>query len=239
MKKLLSMLLLFLIMLPAASAESRFVDNPDGLLSADQVDALESEMAVLCEEFDIDLMLTLIDSTALEADEYLPEFVRNMRGSEVPPDYGVFVVALSNRTYSFQAYGRLDHALYAYGADRIENSILTCLSNDDYSGAFHVWLDSIRAACTPRTSYDIAMDYMGYVALIAMLASLIVVLILRRQLRTAKFERSAARYVKEGSLRLTDRSEFFLYRTVARRRIEKTETGQSNGRSSSGRSGSF
>ena len=66
---------------------------------------------------------------------------------------------------------------------------------------------------------------------IGIVAGLIVVAILAGQLKSVKKQNQARDYVKAGSMRLTERSDIFLYRNVSR---VKRDSGSSSSGSRSG-----
>jgi len=54
--------------------------------------------------------------------------------------------------------------------------------------------------------------------LIAAVISFLIMLVVRRSLKSVKNERSACNYVRSGSFRLTGQQDVFLYSNVTRRR---------------------
>ena len=70
-----------------------------------------------------------------------------------------------------------------------------------------------------------ALDSGYWIVLImaALIVALIVVIMMRAQLKTAKLNNAAESYVRDGSFKLSIKQDQFLYETVSRRKIEKPD----------------
>ena len=64
---------------------------------------------------------------------------------------------------------------------------------------------------------------MGVAGVLALIAAFITVAVLTAELKQAEFQSAAASYVSEGSFALDVHSDYFLYRTTHRRRIETNQ----------------
>ena len=70
---------------------------------------------------------------------------------------------------------------------------------------------------------------------VAFLISLLICLVWRSKMKTAKLARGADNYVPEGGFRLTGSSDVFLYRSVTRTRIQSSQPSSSGSGGGSGR----
>ena len=73
---------------------------------------------------------------------------------------------------------------------------------------------------------------------IGIVAGVVVAMVLKGQLKSVRKQNQANVYVKPGSMKLTASNDFFLYRTVDRRKKESSSSG-SSGSSRSVGGGSF
>ena len=74
---------------------------------------------------------------------------------------------------------------------------------------------------------------------VAAVVALIIVSIMKSSLKTVKSQRSAVNFIVEGSMKLTENRDTFLYKNVTKRAKPKNNShrgGSSTHRSSSGRS---
>lgn len=66
-------------------------------------------------------------------------------------------------------------------------------------------------------------EYLIWVVLVALIVAIVVLFILRAQLKTAKFQKTAKEYIVDGSMHLHCKNDIYLYQTVTRSKIEKEQ----------------
>lgn len=111
---------------------------------------------------------------------------------------------------------------------------------------FDAWRDEYYHL-TPLSK---AMDDAPYLAVIALVITVIVLIVMYSKMKSARPQRGARNYVRGGSLNVTRSREIFLYHTQTRVKVESESSGgggrggsstftSSSGSSHGGRSGSF
>ena len=128
--------------------------------------------------------------------------------------------------------------------EALEDAVVPSLSDGDYAGAFTTYLDTCAnyletadAGSEDYTNYDnnynyddgadyssgfyFPLSHLAIIFLIAFVIALIVCLIWRAQMKTARAATQADHYVPQGGFQLTHERDTFLYRTESRRRIER------------------
>ncbi len=170
----------------------------------------------------------------------------------------LLLIAMEERDWCISTCGFGLTAFTDAGLAHIEKRIVPLLSRGKYADAFALFLalcEDFTAQAQSGAPYDIGhlprLPFRwGMNLLIALgvglIIGLIVALILRGQLKSARFRNTATEYVRAGSLQVSRANEFFLYRTVSRvPRAKSNSSGGSSGHFSasgtfhSGRSGKF
>lgn len=234
----------------AVAQAQEYVYNPSGILSEETVEALSRRADELSEAYDIDLLLAMLDeSVGMNAEAYAPTLYAQLRGEAAREDYGVLVINLYDRTYGFDAEGRLGRAMNVYGARNVESMLAGYLSKENFSGAMAGWVElaadlaaqGFDGSVPPPSAFEIANGMVGWILALAALIAALAVLGMKSMLKTAKFQPRADSYIVENSLNVQTASEFYLYETVTRRKIERESSspaGRGGSHSSSGSSSS-
>ena len=242
MKRILICVLALFCLFGCALAESAHVYDPSGVFSARETAKLEADAAALMDEYGVDLLLAITSQPiGMEAYDYAPVLYAELRGEDACEDYGVFVVDLAGRTYGFDAEGQLGRAMNDYGGSRVEDMLVGYLSDGEYLGAMNAWIDLAQTISDPANGYGqpvtplaYAARYIVFILIGAMVIAGITVGVMIGKLKTAKFQSAANAYVVENSLQMRTATEHFLYETVTRRKIERSNSsGGSSGSSSS------
>lgn len=143
-------------------------------------------------------------------------------------------------------------ALTDAGIDYIGQSFVPYLKEQKYAKAFEDFADNCDAFIEEAREgkpYDINhmpkgdfpwIKYILIALAVGIVIALLVVTSMKAKLKTVRPAKSAANYVKDGSMHVTERSDIFLFRNVSRRVKPKQNTsgggGSSTHHSSSGRS---
>ena len=241
MKRFLICLIALLYLAAPAMADSAYIYDPADVFTSEEEMRMNESLNALWETYGVDTLIAVTDqSMGMDAYDYVPYIYSEIRGVDAQPDAAIFAVCLDNRTYRLEATGRVISAMEHYGWDSADARVQRLLSQNDYSGAAAEWVRILTAACTPNSPFAAALEYMPFVAVIAILIAAITVVVMVKQLKTAKHQSAAAAYVVQNSLKLRDASEIFLYETVTVRKIESSNSGGGGGGGSrSGRGGSF
>lgn len=249
-----------LMMAPAAAAADadsaageghplRLVDDA-GLLAADEETALADKLDTVSEKWQCDVAIvtvdTLGDKTATEfSDDY---FDYNGYGMGDNGDGVMLVISMENRDWAVSTHGFGIKAFTDAGQEYIMNKVLTPLGDGNYAEAFNIFadqcdnfLDKARAG-EPYDSHNLPgkAGKILYVLMIipCLIAGLIIALVMtmreKRSLKSVMKRAGAREYI--GGVKLTGKSDKFLYRNLDRVLIEDDDddSGSSTHTSSSG-----
>ena len=259
--------------IPETRQKPRLADSAD-LLTDEEEETLQWLLDAKSEEDQFDFVIhttETLSGKAIEtyADDY---FDYNGFGYGESGDGLVLVVAMDEREYYISTCG-IGILLFSEEAiDYCEEIFVGDLSSGDYYLAFSNFLEVASAivengfsysdgdynssVAVPDFNYDYNYDEYYYdefsiaekigAALIAgFIIALIITCIHAAKLKSVRSQRSAVNYVKEGSFRLTQSSDRFLYRNVTKRQKPKQSSGSggvrtgSSGRSHGGGGGKF
>ena len=117
------------------------------------------------------------------------------------------------------------------------------MADGNYAAAFRTfiqWTDSYVTAAREGQPYDVdnmpkepfSIVYLGVALVIGLVTALIVTGVMKGQLKSVAPQRDATDYVRQGSMKLTNQRDLFLYRDVHRtERPKETSSGDSGGSS--------
>ena len=247
-----------------------------GLLSSDQVAELNRQIENLRSELELDIVIVTTYGTGGQGVQaYADDFYDENGYGYGDTNSGILLLLdMEAREWYMSTCGDAIYIFTDYGLDQLGEAILPWLSNGDYYHAFLAWISGLAPyvkayhAGSPVDGYVAPDEYespygdeiyyyddhVGIriqpfpVALIAgLIAAVVTVLIMRSKMNTAKMQKSAANYLKDGSFRLRQRSDMYLYSRVSRTaRPKNTSSGggssvhrSSGGISHGGRGGRF
>jgi len=194
------------------------------------------------------------------ADDYYDD---NGYGYGSGDDGVLLLLAMGEREWAITTYGTAMYALSDRALDYIEGQMLPDLSRGDYYEGFLIFAEGcesyVRSYLTPAASdkddpwvsfvedpdYDDDYDYgyeasfdvkgMLFVAVgIGVVIALIVVNTMKAKLTTVRSRHEANAYITSEGLRLTGRSDVFLYHNVTRIRRDTDSNHRTGGGSRSG-----
>ena len=264
MKKFLLILVVLVLMAPAAvfassgqnvpdgimvvNNDARFIDT-EGLLSSSEASALTKRLDEVSATYNFDTVVAVVDTlNGWGAREYAAELYEaygfNQGGG------AILLIATEDRDWGFATTGTGLDIFNNAGQDFVYAKFLPYLADDDYAGGFMAYAGAIeevivryemgepvRAKDIPKTDSERAGDIRLSVILsiiIALVIALIVNGVLRGQLKSVKPQNFAKEYVRQGSMVVTAQSDRFLYRHVTRTAIPKDNNGGRGFSSSSG-----
>ena len=250
MKKLLCVLLLLLLTLPALAAPVRVADNAR-LLDDDAAHSLLARADNLSEKYNLDVIIaTTLDSRGMVLGDYAADLVDY---NDFSTDNIILVVAMDQRKYVCVTTGRGIYAFTDYTLERIYDAMESDMRAGNYAAAFDTYLtmcDRVLAQAESGAPYDTnhPLDVRSPGTVLAMRLGIAVVpgviigwLIAysrKRAMNSARPERSAESYMTGADI--MHRRDIYLYTTTTRRKIESNNGGNGGGsstfRGSSGRS---
>lgn len=153
---------------------------------------------------------------------------------------------MAEREWAVTTNGLTHQVVTNSNIDQIMNDVLPDLSSGYYYDAFHTFLtgveeEYIRYESGEEDGEMSAGQIIPIALLIGIVAGSITILVMRSSMKTARPQRSATSYIKQGSFQLTNKCDFYLYSRTTRRAKPKNNSsgGRSGGGSRGGRSGGF
>lgn len=222
--------------------EEYLVFDDADLLSEFEELTLEEKLADLSSKHGAQIVVCTIESMGgVDIDEYLDYLYDEMEfGYGDDHDGVLLLVCMDPREYRILSNGFAGVAIDNSDIGNIGDKIVPDLSDGDYAAAFDVFVEQC----------DYYLD--GYIngfpfnfgknlmicLIIGIVAGVVVAFVLKGQLKTVRKQNQANVYVKPGSMQVTVRNDFFLYREVSKSKKESSSSsGSGSSRSSGG--GSF
>ena len=255
-----------------AENSDKVVDDADILSDTEEL-ALEAKINEIIEKYDYsyDIVIHTTNSTGGKhieayADDY---YDYNGYGYDSQSSGIIFVVDMGERYWHMGTTGKGISVFTDYGLEKIDDKVIGYLSDGDYYRCFYKFVeladDYIYQYESTGEAYDIPRypngkpkEDTGAVlfasGITGLIAALIVCLVLKSQLKSAKMQTNAREYIRAGSFHVTNSREYFLYRNVTKTKIDRDSGGgggshhhsggssthhSSSGRSHGGRSGRF
>lgn len=242
MKKIFTYLLTFLLILsmvvPAFAAESGapgVVDNAD-LLSSEQESSLEREISNLRSELSLDIVIVTTYGTGSKSIQaYADDFYDNNGYGYGSDNSGILLLLdMENREWYMSTCGEAIRIFSDNDLDDLGEEIVDDLSEGDYYEAFSRWLDELPGYAEDYREGDSLFRHLPLALVIGLVVAAITILIMRSSMNTAKLQKGAVDYMRDGSFHLRQRSDVFLYSRVSRVPRPKNNGGGSSVHRSSG-----
>lgn len=115
----------------------------------------------------------------------------------------------------------------------IDDDFVALLSAGKYFESFSEYISAVDERITDHRTFHWGISLIVAVV-IGFVAAFIITAVMKGKLKTVKFQNNAREYLRNGSLTVAVSRDLYLYSTVTRRAIPKSNSG--GGRSSSGRS---
>ena len=261
MKKFASVLLCLccLLSLPfcVSAAENRVRDDA-GLLYESEIRSLNDQIHEIKDSYQFDIVIvTTTDLGGLSAKEYADSYYDyHSYGCGNDRTGVLLLVDMGSRQWYISTCGEAIYALDDYALDHLEKDLVYFLSSGEYYGAFECFVNSLPKYFESYRQgdygnvYNPSYDYDPYypensttgknplIAVgVGLLAAVITILIMRSSMNTAKRQREALDYQKEGSYHLHTQRDMFLYSRTSRTRKQQSSGSSSGHRSSGGSHG--
>lgn len=256
-----SLLLCICVIFPVSAQTASVIDGA-GLLYSDEIATLEEKTEELKDIYGIQAVILTVDSlNGIRAQDYADTYYDQ---ADYDEDGVLFLLAMAEREWYISTSGSMIYALTDYGIQQIGEGTVAYLANEQWFEGFCYFLEQlpeyIHAFETgnPIDGYaDFSGDYyhgdqeeiLYYEEeftpsfLVSLLCGIVVagiiLLVMRLSMNSKRPQRCASVYMKEGSWKLTQHRDLFLYSNVTKTRKQdspKTSGGTSVHRSSGGRS---
>lgn len=247
MKRLLSLALILLLIMSISiciSASGSKIIDKAGLLSSRDISSLEDKAQKIADTYQMDVVIVTVDSLGGKTAQAFADDYFDYNGFGLgDKDSGILLlIAMNDREWAVSTHATARQVITNSDIDIIMEQVIPHLSTGDYGYAFDEFLTLVEieyeAGITRNLPLQIAIS-LGVGALVA----LIVLLVMRSRMNTARAQRGAASYIKPGSYDLYRCQDFYLYsRTTRVRKQDNNGSGghrSSSGRTHGGRSGRF
>ena len=155
----------------------------------------------------------------------------------------LLLVSVGDRKWHLSTCGYGITAFTDAGIQYLGQQLTPFMAEGDYAGAFRTfvqWADDYVTAAREGHPYDVntlpreplSPMYLVLALGIGLVLAWIIVGVMKGQLRSVAFQENAASYVREGSMKLTNQRDLFLYRDVHRtEHVEEKDSSDSGGSS--------
>ena len=250
---LLFALCLLLGMTAAAHADAQidYVSDYAGLLSDTQRRDLNDRAAEISDEYNFGVFVVIVNDYKSYVNGSIADFSENVfhryglgRGQK---EEGVLLaMSMNDRDYDIYAHGDFgNYAFTDYGKDQLANSFLDDFRRNDWAGGFRdfiktsgdmlekarngqpvdTWIPD-QAETGPRMTLGKLLVSLG----VGCLTGGVTVSGMKRQMKTAVRQSGAANYVAQGGVRLSNKRDDFVNRSVTRQVIPRqTNSGRPGG----------
>ena len=189
--------------------------------SDEELDTLNDRAEEIWEDLGVGVYFVLTDDTdGMSTGDYSEWYY--LEHDFIPVDAIVMIANLAENETKVYADG--DICLDKLTVEDLNDMKAAYDENETYGGGVHGYLNVVekKLGFNPGAALLIA-------AIVGLVAAVVVVLILRGQLKTVRAQRGAADYTRPGSMQITSRYENFLYRTVDRTAKPKDNGGSGSG----------
>lgn len=251
---LAALVLLLALAAPAFAAESGFADlyyrMNDGaqLLTEDEDNELEASLEELSVRQSFDVVIATIDSLDGEGYTSMEEYADDLYdycqfGYGANRDGVLLLISKGDRKWHISTCGYGITAFTDAGIQYLGQQMTSDMADGDYAAAFRTfirWTDAYVTAAREGHPYDVnnmpheplSMMYLGLALVIGLVTALIVTGVMKSQLKSVAPQPDASSYVRQGSMRLTNQRDHFLYRDVHRTERPKASDSSDSGGSS-------
>ena len=251
---LAALILAAALAVPAFAVEGGFADlyyrmfDDAEVLTEDEDNELEDALEELSLRQSFDVTIATIES--LESVDYdsmeayaddLYDFCQYGYGPDM--DGVLLLVSVGDRKWHISTCGYGITAFTDAGIQYLGEQMTPDMADGDYAAAFRTfiqWTDAYVTAAREGHPYDVdnmpkepfSIVYLGVALVIGLVTALIVTGVMKSRLKSVAPQRDAADYVRQGSMKLTNQRDLFLYRDVHRTERPKASSSDDSGGSS-------
>lgn len=224
-----------------ASAESEYkVYDYGDLLSMDEEVALEDKLTDIAVTYGQDVIVYTTDSMdGMDAEEFT-EHLRSELDAGIDGSGIIYMVSMEYRDYDIYSFGRMYNEIMIQSlTDDMAEDLQPYLSDGRYYDAFDQYADKVLSEIEYVEEYG-PNEEPSYAIPIGigcgLLIGLITVLVMKSGMKTTRAETMANNYIRQGSFKLTNSRDIFLYSQVTRtKRASDTSSSGGGGGHSSGK----
>ena len=216
------------------------VDGADLLSDAEEAE-LRAKLAEISSNYEAQIVVyTMASAYGISVDSYLDEiYDSNYYGYGANRDGVLLLVCMDPREYRILSNGYAGVAIHSGTISDIGDVIVSDLSAGDYADAFHGFADECAYYLDGYLNgypFD-AGNTMLISLTVGIAIGLIVVFVLKGQLKSVQKQNRAHSYIKPDSMNIRLSNEVFLYRNITRTRKETSKSSGSGGGSARSRGG--
>lgn len=245
MKKIIALLLTVAATLCfgiCASAESDppLLVDEYGLFSEAEFESVSEKLEAVSEKYKSDVLVYIDEGPTGSVAYYADSLINDYLDETGKDDAVLLYVGIESRDWFVTTCGTCINAFTDSRLDKIESDVVPHLSNGEYVAAFVTFAD-----ISSSTFMIVYVKIIGIAVVIGLVVALIVVLCLKKQLKSVSMQKTADSYVRRGSFNLQISKDLFLYNTVTKTPRQSSSGGsgggsrRSGGRSHGGRGGRF
>jgi len=226
-------------------AQEHVIDNA-GLLSRQEKASLLTAAVSAVSAYNFDLVIvTEKNIGAFTPEKYADDyFDRNGYGLGQNKDGCLFLLVTDSHDYWFSTSGRGIKILNSTAANKLENSVVKQLGENNFYGAFNAFLvnwNEFLALDAKGRNYNFFHQWNLVLVLIAwglaLAIGFIVVFTWKKAMDTILPQTQAAAYIVPGSLAFREKKDSFLYSTVSKTKLQNQGSSSSGGGVHAGSSG--
>ena len=238
---------------PVFAVEGGFADlyyrmnDSAEVLTEDEDNELEASLEELSVRQSFDVVIATIESMESVGADSMEQFADDLydycQYGYGPDMDGVLLVSVGDRKWHISTCGYGITAFTDAGIQYLGEQMTPFMADGDYAGAFRTfvqWSDTYIDAARAGHPYDVnnlpreplSLMYLFLALGIGLVLAWVVVHVMKSQLRSVAFQENAASYVREGSMKLTNQRDLFLYRDVHRTERPKESSSSDSGGSS-------
>lgn len=225
---LAALVILLALAVPAFAADGfadlyyRMNDSAE-VLTGDEDSELETSLEELSVRQSFDVVVATIDSLEDEGYTSMEEYADDL--------------------YDYCQFGYGITAFTDAGIQYLGEQMTSDMADGDYAAAFRTfiqWTDAYVTAAREGHPYDVdnmpkepfSIVYLGVALVIGLITALIVTGVMKSRLKSVAPQRDATSYVRQGSMKLTNQRDLYLYREVHRTERPKESSSSDSGGSS-------
>ena len=239
---------------PAFAVEGGFADlyyrmfDDAEVLTEDEDNELEDALEELSLRQSFDVTIATIESMESVGADSMEQFADDLYdycqyGYGPDMDGVLLLVSVGDRKWHISTCGYGITAFTDADIQYLGEQMTPDMADGDYAAAFHTfiqWTDAYVTAAREGHPYDVdnmpkepfSIVYLGVALVIGLITALIVTGVMKSRLKSVAPQRDATSYVRQGSMKLTNQRDLYLYREVHRTERPKESSSSDSGGSS-------
>ena len=251
---LAALILAAALAVPAFAVEGGFADlyyrmfDDAEVLTEDEDNELEDALEELSLRQSFDVTIATIESMESVGADSMEQFADDLYdycqyGYGPDMDGVLLLVSVGDRKWHISTCGYGITAFTDAGIQYLGEQMTPDMADGDYAAAFHTfiqWTDAYVTAAREGHPYDVdnmpheplSILYLCLALVIGLVTALIVTGVMKSRLKSVAPQRDATSYVRQGSMKLTNQRDLYLYREVHRTERPKESSSSDSGGSS-------